>query len=341
MWYNISQGCVKMLKIKVNFDKKSYTTLLNDMKLFKITKSDGTPNKNKFMNLLFKNYYLDYIKETESIISNTTKLMKKYNMENLEFASELAQELFEYKHPSIDTYYSESLTFYLSEENEFIFETLNQELAHLGASAYFRKLIYRYLEYPQYKREEIIYKHILDPIYKAIDNNQFIKIKLEKSEFVIKPYKIGTSKEEIYSYLLGLVNSNPISINIFKIKVVVGLKTTFTLTKEEEKNLNDVYRLGIQFPFKKICNAIVELNKQGIKLFNSKYLNRPEPIKIEDNKYYFECSFDQLLLYFLSFGSNAKIIKPNYLRESIYKSYKGYTDNYEEHLKHIKQKNKS
>ena len=61
-----------MLKIKVNFDKKSYTTLLNDMKLFKITKSDGTPNKNKFMNLLFKNYYLDYIKKTKTNKSNKT-----------------------------------------------------------------------------------------------------------------------------------------------------------------------------------------------------------------------------------------------------------------------------
>ena len=93
-----------MLKIKVNLDIKSYHTLINDMKLFKITKYDGTPNKNKFMNLLFQNYYLDYVKETESIISNATKLMKKYNMNNPEFASELAMELYDYKHQSIDTY---------------------------------------------------------------------------------------------------------------------------------------------------------------------------------------------------------------------------------------------
>ena len=47
-----------MLKIKVNFDKKSYQTLINDMKLFKITKSDGTPNKNK---LLITNLFKDKI----------------------------------------------------------------------------------------------------------------------------------------------------------------------------------------------------------------------------------------------------------------------------------------
>lgn len=321
-----------MLKIKVNFDKKNYQTLLNDMKLFKITKSDGSPNKNKFMNLLFQNYYSDYIKETESIISNTTKIMKKYNIDNKDFVNELAMELYDYKHKSIDTYYNESLTFYLSEENEFIFETLNSSLANLGASAYFRKLIYRYLEYPQYKREEIIYKHILEPVYKAINNKELIKLKLEKTELIIKPYKIGTSKEEIYSYLLGLSGGTPISIHILKIRVAVGLKNSFTFTKEEEKNLNDVYRLGIQFPFKNICKAEVELNESGIKLYNSKYLNRPDPIKIERNHYFFECSFDQLLLYFMSFGSKARIISPDYLGKSIYKSYKGYTDNYEKTL---------
>jgi hypothetical protein len=253
-------------------------------------------------------------------------------MNNPEFASELAMELYDYKHQSIDTYYNESLTFYLSEENEFIFETLNSSLAHLGASAYFRKLIYRYLEYPQYKREEIIYKHILEPIYKAIDNKELIKLKLEKAELLVKPYKIGTSKEEIYSYLLGLTNGTPISIHILKIKVAVGMKNTFTFSPEEEKNLSDVYRLGIQFPFKNICKAEVELNDAGIKLYNSKYLNRPETVKIEGNRYFFECSFNQLLLYFLAFGSKARIISPEYLGKAIYKSYKGYTDNYEKNL---------
>lgn len=318
-----------MLKIKVNLDNKSYQTLLSDMKLFKITKSDGSINKNKFMNLLFENYYAEYLKETEEIISNTIKLMKKYNIENNEFASDLALELSNYKHQSINTYYNESLTFYLSIENEFIFNTLNLA-SNLGASAYFRRLVYRYLEYPQYKREEIIYNHILSPIYKAINNKEMIKLKLDKNEITIKPFKIGTSKEEIYSYLLGLsTNGLPMSIHILKIKVVVGLKTSFSFTPKEEKNLNEVYHLGIQFPFKNICKAEIKLNEAGIKLYESKYLNRPDAVKIEGDHYFFECSFDQLNFYFQSFGNKAKIITPDYLAKEIYKSYKEYIDDYE------------
>jgi len=318
-----------MLKVKINLDSKSYQAILNDMKLFKIIKLDGSPNKNKFINLLFENYYSDYIKETDSIISNTIKIMKKYDIENKQFASELATTLFDYKHQSIDTYYTDSLTFYLSEENEFIFNALNSSLSNLGASAFFRKLIYRYLEHPQFKREEIIYKHILEPIYKAIDNKEIIKLKIGEKDLIMKPYKIGTSKEEIYSYLLGISNGVAISIHILKIKVAVSMKTTFHFSPDEEENLNNIYRLGIQFPFKNICKAHVELDENGIKLYESKYLNRPNATKIEGNHYFFECSFDQLLFYFLSFGSKAKIISPEYLALSIYKNYKSYIEDFE------------
>ncbi len=329
MWYNLSQRGVSMLKIKVNFDRRTYQVLLNDMKMFKILKNDKSPNKNKFMNLLFENYYQDYITETEMIIDKATKLMKKYELNNHDFAAELAMELFDYKHQSLNTYYTESLTFYLSEKNEFIFNTLNASLAHLGASAFFRKLIYQYLEYPQYKREQIIYKQLILQINEAIEHQQCLFLKLEKSEITMKPYKIGTSKEEIYTYLLGISNGIPASIHILKIKAIIPLKQPFTFDNEEKKMLSDVYRLGIQFPFKNICKAEIELDAAGIRLYEAKYLNRPDIVKIEGNHYFFECSFDQLLLYFMPFGSRIKIISPNYLAKSIYKSYKGYTDYYE------------
>ena len=59
-------------------------------------------------------------------------------------------------------------------------------------------------------------------------------------------------------------------------------------------------------------------------------MNIPETVKIEKNHYFY-----QLLLYFLAFGSKARIITPEYLGKSIYKSYKGYTDNYEKNETYI------
>lgn len=319
-----------MLKIKVNIDKKSYQTLLNDMSLFKVIKPDGSVNKNRFMNLLFENYYEEYLKQNSEIIATTKALMNKFNIHNDELAVALAMDLYNYKYKSIETYYNDSITFYLSEKNEFIFNTLNESLNSLGASAYFRHLIYRYLEYPQYKREEIIYKPIVDSINMAIKEKRKIRIKLNNSTQTIIPYRIGFSKEEIYSYLLGMANNGaPMSIHILKIKAIVVLGETYSLDDDTINLLQSINRLGIQFPFKNFCEAEIVLSEAGVSLFEAKYLNRPTPIKVVDNHYFFKCSYDQLFVYFIGFGDKVKIISPIYLAKSIYKSYKGYTDEYE------------
>lgn len=317
-----------MLKIKVNLDEKCYQALLNDIVLFKIIKKDGSPNKNKFMNLLFKNYYQDYLNENNLIIDKTKKLMQEYNFTNDNFAQALVSELIDYKHSSIDTYYNESLTFYLNDDMEFIFNSLNTIIVNLGASSFFRNLIYRYLEYPQYKREEIIYRDIVKIISEAITLKKELKIKLDKQDLIIKPYKIGTSKEEIFSYLLGLVNGFAKSIHIYKIKAIFITNIHFNFNSDEENLLKLICDLGIQYPFNNICNAEIELDDKGIKLYNAKYLNRPKAIKIDGNHYYFECAFDQLVVYFMSFGGSIKVISPKYLGKVFYNSYKSYVDNY-------------
>ena len=315
-----------MLKIKVNIDKETYQKLILDMISFKIIKKDNTPNKNKFMNLLFINYYEEYNEEINQLINQINDASKKYKIKNNDFINDIVFNILTKTNQSLTTYYSESLTFYFSKENEFIFNTIN---ANLSASTYFRRLIECYLKLPQYKREQIIFKQNYLIINNAIKNHQTIKIKLDNNEILINPYKIGPSKEELFSYLLGVNNNYPLSIHLSKIKAIVTLKDTFTLTKEIKHHLDLILNLGIQFPFKNICKAEIILSNQGKKKFKAKYLNRPTPVKIEDNHYYFECSFEQLFTYFASFGENMKIISPDYLAKSIYKLYKGYIDEYE------------
>lgn len=62
--------------------------------------------------------------------------------------------------------------------------------------------------------------------------------------------------------------------------------------------------------------SIVRLTNKGIKLFNEIYLNRPHPIKIEKNEYFFDCSYTQLEVYFFKFGYEALIVKPYDLRKN-------------------------
>ncbi len=50
------------MKIKVNLNESVYNKLIEDIKLFKISKSDKSINKNKFLNLLIRNFYF-YLNE--------------------------------------------------------------------------------------------------------------------------------------------------------------------------------------------------------------------------------------------------------------------------------------
>lgn len=317
-----------MLKIKVNLDKKTIDTLTNDILLFKITKKDGTINKNKFMNILFENYQEEYRKKEDTLLTLAKSLKDKYNIQDDSFAIDFLSGLNDLKFKDKTLYYTSSLTFTLTDENEFIFNS-TPESSLLGASQYFRRLIANYLENPQYIREQIIYKDIFLKLTHAIENKRLVKLRLEKEDIITIPYKLSTSKEEIYTYLLNYKNNTPSSIHLMKIKQVIELKDKFSLSKDETSLLDEILRLGIQFPFKNKCLATIELSKEGVRQFNSKYLHRPIPDKIEGNTYYFGCSYDQLLLYFSSFGASVTIHSPDYLANSIYKIHKSFVTKYE------------
>ena len=55
-------------KIKVNIPFDVNRALENDMKSFEFTKKDGNINKNKFVNLLLKNYYLVFSSQEDKLI---------------------------------------------------------------------------------------------------------------------------------------------------------------------------------------------------------------------------------------------------------------------------------
>ena len=92
-------------------------------------------------------------------------------------------------------------------------------------------------------------------------------------------------------------------------------------TKEDEEKLDAIASKDPQFPHYNNKNTIVELTKCGEKMFKNKYLNRPTPYKIEDNRYYFNCSYNQIVIYFFPFAKNAKIIEPQEIKDTFKKMY--------------------
>lgn len=305
-----------MQKIKVNLDEKNYNTLLSDMKLFLIKKNDKSINKNKFINLLFSNFYEEYLCKIKKIENVASSIMKKLNLNN-ELAFEFSVLYNNKITEDSDKYYTSSITFVLSNENDYIFESMLDNLRYQTASQYFRDLINEYLTYPQYKREQIIFKDNVDKINDAIKKSKKIKLHLNKEIVTFNPYKLDTSKEELYTYLIGTSNEKIQTINISKINKVIETHEVFKFTNEEATLMNEIIENGIQFPYQKPCVAAIKLNDVGKRMYERRYLHRPMVKKIEGDVYYFSCSFEQLLFYFMAFGKNAIVLEPQSLQNNI------------------------
>jgi len=318
-----------MEKIKINLSKKTLNDLLNDMTTFEYYKKNGEINKNGFINTLLKNYFTIYDNMINSHIDTYTKILSNHIYQENK-VTEIVNDLIKEKtllpfdnSKNIET----SISFKLINSNYSIFRVIeNKYLAYQSISSFFRNLIESYLSLPKYKREQIIYLPTYELLTEAINDKRKIKIYLKnENEKEILPYKVSTNKEEIYNYLVGLTPSKNkytvSSIHLSRIEYIYLLKEKYTLEDEDINKLERVIENGAQFPYTNPCNAKIKLSNAGIKLYKKKYLNRPVPISVEDNIYNFSCSYDQLSLYFFSFGKEAIVLEPEYLKTQLNKRY--------------------
>jgi len=318
-----------MDKIKINLTSKALSDLTNDMITFEYYKKDGQINKNGFINTLLKNYFSIYDSQITEQIETYAAIVKKHIFQDNK-ANDLINDLItssslfsNNKQVVLET----SISFKLINSNYNIFRIIeNKYLNYQSISSFFRNMIDSYLSLPKYKREQIVYLNTYELLMDAIKDQRKIKIFMrsgEESEVI--PYSISNSKEEIYNYLINMTESKEKryihSIHLSRIDSIFLLKEKYTLTKEDKEKLEEVIKNGPQFPYTNPCIAQIKLTKNGQKLFKKKYLNRPTPIEIENDVYKFNCSFDQLVLYFFSFGKEAQIISPNYLRNNLKEKY--------------------
>lgn len=315
-----------MEKIKINLDCTTLNKLCDDMATFKFTKENGAINKNGFLNTLLKNYFPIYDSEASKYIDLYTKIINNH-IGNEKLANEIINDLIssnEYFSFNKSSALESSISFKPSNYNLNLLRIIdNKYLNYQSISSFFRNMIEHYLSLPQYKREQIIYLETYTIIKEAIEGNYKIILHLNDKQNELLPYKIVTSKEEIYNYLVCLSKNEKsttmFSIHLYKIKYVYLVNQKFLFTKDEILKLDKAITHGAQFPYYNDEETIIKLTPAGIKLYNKKYLNRPTPYKIENDTYYFNCSFAQISLYFFSFGKEALILEPSSLK-SYFKS---------------------
>ena len=137
--------------------------------------------------------------------------------------------------------------------------------------------------------------------------------------------------KKLYNYVLAYCeNGNLLTIRLAKVNNV----TILSKKREIPSDVKDIFerqmKFGIQYPIyrNETKEIVVKLTKNGKDLFKKVYLYRPTPYKIEEDLYYFDCSYNQITYYFKRFGREAIIISPSKVGLQMKRFYYGANKEY-------------
>ncbi len=319
-------------KYKVMLSYYTYSVLLNDIDAFRFAKNDGSSNKNRFINRLISNYY-EVINSKISKLENNLLLLLKDNKNKEDLVHEILK--IKEKNEESDTKKDCELTFISTKESEgALLDIEYSEYSYIFTlSGYLRKLFNEYAKLNQDERERIIFKEEIDLIKSAIKNNKQIFFKVINNKgteikYEVSPLGIFNSKDRQFAYLIYYTSTTYNVINLYKLKdlrVSRSFKDNLSPSLKEkiEKDLDKNEPHFINSP---IIKCKIKLTKKGQKSYTKIFINRPKPILIEDDIYYFEASINQLFQYFLRFGSDALVLDneelSNRLRNFYYFGFK-------------------
>lgn len=295
-----------------------------DARYFEILKDDKSNeiNMNKFLNILVKGYYEQFSKVDKYLIDEERCDKRKKAKEK-----------------------GSRIIIRPSQDNRSLFELIeNSDSASLGISGYFSTLLKSYCELAMYKREQIIFRDNYEKLKKASNQKTRSRIKFGiKNSTVIHeviPYKIAISKEEMYNYLLcaEIVNGKQVETP-FRLTHIVSVNSApgdTIIDADVERHLMKMEKYGPQYSIEEDVETCIRLTDQGVDTYSKIYFGRPEripdkdEIKEDGTYYYFDCSTNQLFLYFRRFGCEAEIISPESLRERMISFHRNAISVYEE-----------
>lgn len=322
-------------KIKIYIPKRIAEILNKDMELFEFYKKDHSLNRNDFLNTLIVNYYEDYRQKQDMFYRETEKILEEAYIKKEEklVCTEKLTRLYarrpEYSGEKNTATLSLKPTRYSSSVIAYIQSTLN----NMSFSEYFRSILESYVSMPQDEREKIIFKQEFETIRKAVREHRRLSCATYRRPdrfFTISPYKIASSKEELFNYLLCTGEDRVFTLRISRLKTIVILKEPAVITAEQANLLDKMEKYGPQFLIRKDTETAVRLSDEGVRMYDVMYIHRPQAERIEDHTYYFNCSEYQILQYFKRFGKDAQILYPEELKNEMIRFYREGLKSYQE-----------
>ena len=323
-------------KIKIHLTKEVYETILKDCEAFEFYKINGELNKNAFLTKLINNYYKSYQEKENILISLIESEIKDSVKDYKDITIKIVNKLNKLESSPNKEKFSSILSFKPTKESQMSLSYIENYLLYgKGISEFFRNMLTSYTSLPQDQREKIIFKTQYETLLKAIKQNKKVFFTTKNgrgSTHESSPYVITTSKEELHCYLLTKYNNNYKSYRLNRIEEVTIINEVNEINEFDKEKFNQIILHGPQFVYEKDeeNTIIVKLTEKGKQLYKSHYVHRPNYDYVENDYYYFSCSYTHIKTYFRRFGKEAYIVSPNILQKDFIKFYKQAHESYQE-----------
>lgn len=214
-------------------------------------------------------------------------------------------------------------------------------------------LLERFTQLPLSEREIVYCYHQYTSIKQAMDKKELLIVKqLTGKEFEVKPFDVIIDENTLSYYLIGYSrlkgSSGDFESHSFKLSRIKECRSKHKeaiLSYTEIKTIKEINdRFGSAYIArnlikKDIEKTIVRLTKKGYENLYLRLISHqrpipvtsPKQISLEGENFYdltFDCSYQQIIHYFFSFGAEAEVISPLWLKEKFMNDYKKSIERY-------------
>lgn len=331
-------------RIHINLSNYAWNIIYEDM--FNFCRDD-LDNISGFINDIILNFYQDANASLQircdEISSNYEELLSESNL-NMKIDPSIQYSVIDFITTSFKTNVIKELNAYPKDSHKkiklrnatakILNESQDDPFYNGNAGSYIKALLEEYTRLPFIKREAIFCKQNFETINKAIQSKKQLRITTRTNkEFEAIPYKIMTDRLGIFNYLVAIDSSShqPVAYRISKVSLK-AISKSGRINKESENIINQkLLESDVSFLSKDNIRVIVRLDQYGVQKYNSQLHMRPSYTEIlDDGRYVFNCSEDQIKFYFIKFGSSAVIEEPVRLAKTIRNFYRYALNRYQD-----------
>lgn len=327
-------------KINIYVPREVGELLDSDNEMFEVFKPNGmTLNRNQFLTQLVTGYYDTYARELQDKNAVILDALSPFLTDRAacdQIASSILDQISLPRTSKRVGKNAKQLSLKPTQKTESLIRRIRREIESADyVSRYLVRMLVSYSEKPFSQRERIIFKDNYDMLVSCCKKSLPVSFVMAgKPEIVheVIPYMVVTGPEEMYNYLLcqeedGLTHQ--LKAQAYRLNRIRGLnRSTKTAALQDgvKQRLEVMRKQGPQYAINDDTEVCVRLTSKGRGMYNKIYFGRPAYMR-EENKpdgcyQYYQCSHNQLELYFRRFGAEAEIISPEPLRDRIAEFYR-------------------